>query len=577
MNKYTSSLIWYSVLILISLFCIFFVWKDVDGNFALVSDGYKQFAKWMDIAWWSRLTYEIDLSTYKELYPDNQEYIQETKKIKNIIMQNIDSRIDKLWVSDYSRRIDSLEDWDFLVVEIGGVSDLDTAKDIIWKTVELEFKVPYEWDGSDVVNKRRQLAEKILVQASAEPNNFQDIATQYDGNNVFYHRYVDATLDELPIVYQENPDVLLPRDANTIYPTLFSGIYGPEIVLSNGAFNQVTVSGDVIARIVDVKTAPWTGDIVWENLYTIEDLLIWETPSWIPAKDPKSSAILNAAYFQYASVSSSQTWQPVVAIQFNDAGKEIFCNLTWEIIWKQMAIFVWWKLVTSPVIRAKICGWSAQIDGDFTWSPCGPENTPALTHAEWTRCIVDNLNEWALPAPLILSQEEKVSAALGESALRWSLIAAGVWLLFVFLYMSFIYGTKKWTVALLTLICYIIVLLGITKIMWYAYSLSGIAAILLSIGMWVDANVLIYERLKEEHTTWSTWIESIESAAHKSRSAIRDWNLTTFMIAFLLFIVGTNVFKWFGTMMMLNILLTLWVIVPLIKRFLIIFYRNDDE
>jgi len=97
MNKYTSSLLAYSLLIFVSLFCIFFVWKNADGDLALVTDGYKQFSKWMDIAGWARLTYEIDLSTYRELYPDNQEYIQETKKIKNIIMQNIDSRIDKLW------------------------------------------------------------------------------------------------------------------------------------------------------------------------------------------------------------------------------------------------------------------------------------------------------------------------------------------------------------------------------------------------------------------------------------------------------------------------------------------------
>jgi preprotein translocase subunit SecD len=93
-------------------------------------------------------------------------------------------------------------------------------------------------------------------------------------------------------------------------------------------------------------------------------------------------------------VSTSQLWQPVVVIQFDDTGKDIFCNLTEAIVGKPMAIFIGGQLVTAPVIREKICGGSAQIDGWFT-----PQSAKALT---------DELNTWALPAPLILAQEEKL-------------------------------------------------------------------------------------------------------------------------------------------------------------------------
>jgi preprotein translocase subunit SecD len=97
----------------------------------------------------------------------------------------------------------------------------------------------------------------------------------------------------------------------------------------------------------------------------------------------------------------------------------------------------------------------------------------------------------------------------------------------------------------------------------------------LSIGMGVDANVLIFERVKEE-LQLKKWIhQSIIDGCEKSWSAIRDGNATTFMIAILLFFMGTNVFKGFGTMMMVNIILTLMVIVPLTQQLLLVFFQEE--
>jgi len=105
--------------------------------------------------------------------------------------------------------------------------------------------------------------------------------------------------------------------------------------------------------------------ITTKTLYSFEDVLVSDTQQWLIAKDPKTEAVLNGTYFKYASVDQSQTGKPVVSIQFDDKGKDIFCNLTENHIGKQMAIFVGGKLMTAPVIRDKICGGSAQIDGAF--------------------------------------------------------------------------------------------------------------------------------------------------------------------------------------------------------------------
>jgi protein-export membrane protein SecD len=226
-----------------------------------------------------------------------------------------------------------------------------------------------------------------------------------------------------------------------------------------------------------------------------------------------------------------------------------------------MAIFVWWNLLTSPVIRSKICGWTAQIDWSFT-----PDSAKEL---------VDALNDGALPAPLVLMQEEKISPTLGSNALTWALVAAAIGILAIFLLMLFMYGWKQALVTLSVLISFMVVLWLFMKLVDYALSLSWIAAVVLSIWMAVDANILIYERMREEKLKWKTIHSAIDTAYDRSRPAIRDGNISTGLIALLLFMLGSNMFKWFGTMLMVTVLLTLFVNVPLTKMLLRVAYKKD--
>ena len=101
------------------------------------------------------------------------------------------------------------------------------------------------------------------------------------------------------------------------------------------------------------------------EIYDIEDIRVQDTQTWIPAKDPKSNDILNGAFFKFANVAQSQTGLPVVAINFDEKGKEIFCNITEANIGKQMAIFVGGQLMTAPTIQDKICGGTAEISGTY--------------------------------------------------------------------------------------------------------------------------------------------------------------------------------------------------------------------
>jgi preprotein translocase subunit SecD len=136
----------------------------------------------------------------------------------------------------------------------------------------------------------------------------------------------------------------------------------------------------------------------------------------------------------------------------------------------------------------------------------------------------------------------------------------------------FMYGFKKMILTSIVLIWFLMVLAAFMKLTDYALSLSGIAVIILSIGMWVDANILMYERLREELKEGKSMVWAIDHAKDRSRTAIRDGQISTGLIAFVLFSMGTNVFKWFGSMLMVTMLLTLFFNVPLTKLLLHAFY-----
>ena len=278
-------------------------------------------------------------------------------------------------------------------------------------------------------------------------------------------------------------------------------------------------------RLVDRHTATISGK--QETVYSLEDIFVQNKESRVPATDGKN--ILNGAYFKFANPSSSEVGEPIVAINFDDQGKDIFCSITEANIKSPMAIFVGGNLLTAPTIQSKICGGTAQINGNFTTASA--------------KELANSLNEGTLPAPLILMQEEKISPTLGDNALTGALWAGLVGFFAILILIYFMYGITKVAQTGLVLIAFLSVLFALMKLSDYALSLSGIAAIILSIGMAVDANILMYERLREELKEGKNINSAINTAKDRSRTAIRDGQLSTGLIALILFTMGTNMFK----------------------------------
>lgn len=548
---------------LISLFIVFFVGRSFDASTGIrhmivTSKGLQHFRKGLDVSGGTKLVYKISYDKYEKIYTNVLELNAIKKQIEDIISKKIDGRISKLGVSDYKSYIQNMDGQRYIVVEIGGIADLDQAKGIIGKTLELEFKLQKkETVSASTIAARKQLAQSILAEVSKTPNLMAKLMEGRMSENVFYNHFTGATLDQLPEFYQTNKAVVEAAKLNT----LSSLIEGKYTTASSQGKDNATTSTDLkwytMFRVNARQTETVSGSQV--TVYDIEDIFVQDRETWVAATD--GTSVLNGAYFKYAGTTTSEVGEPVVTINLDDQGKEIFCNITQNHIGEPMAIFVGGNLLTAPTIQAKICGGTAQINGGFT--------------NETAKELADNLNDGAMPAPLILMQEEKISPTLGSNALTGSLRAGLAGFLAIALLMYFMYWWKKMVLTSMVLLAFLSFLFALMKLSDYALSLSGIAAIILAIGMAVDANILIYERLREERKEGKSRASAIDTAKKRSWTAIRDGQVSTGIIALILFTMGTNMFKWFGSLMLTTMFLTLLFNVPLTKLLLHMFYDKQ--
>lgn len=269
---------------------------------------------------------------------------------------------------------------------------------MIGKTLELEFKLENpEKPTKATFAERKALANKVLAEIKADPDNIAKILEGRMSENIYYNVFTGNTLDQLPDIYQKNPKLLDTAEIGKIYG-LIDGNYTTVYQQSDSTLAQgsgIVLDGHTMFRVLERKQGKdLSGNTA--TLYAFEDVFVQDRETWIPATDGQN--ILNGAYFKFANTSSSEMGEPVVVINLDDKGKEVFCNITQNNINKPMAIFVGGNLLTAPNIQTKICGGTAQIDGSFT-----TESAKALSNA---------LNEGTLPAPLILMQEEKISPSL---------------------------------------------------------------------------------------------------------------------------------------------------------------------
>ena len=265
----------------------------------------------------------------------------------------------------------------------------------------------------------------------------------------------------------------------------------------------------------------------------------------IDTKPEYGEALLTGAHLKRAIVDAggrNGIGQVQVLLNFNSEGKDLFAKLTKENVGKVFGIFLDGRVISAPVIQEAITGGTAVITGNFT-----------LKEAQ---DLVRNLNFGALPVPIKLLSSQTIGASLGQTALQKGLQAFAWGLFAVMLFMLFWYRLPG-LIANIALGIYIVLMLAIFKWLPVTLTVAGIAGFILSLGMAVDANVLIFERLKEEIEKGKSLRESIEIGFSRAWSSIRDGNISSLLTAIILFWFGTALIKGFALVFALGVLVSM--------------------
>jgi len=457
----------------------------------------------LDLQGWIELDYTVDLAE-AELDPDYSP-AKETQIIEGL-KSIIDKRVETLNINDSVITTASYGGEQHIIVQIPlkwndsleNNENIERAKAAIGKFVKIEFRERKTQITETDIQERKNIAQSALDEVALWNFSFQTLADKY---SLSHENIQTGEVDDFTSLFE---GTIIPNKLNEV-----SSVFG-----GNGYL------------------------ITQDTAY----IYVSEQPSdWKPAVDSQGR-VLNDKYFTNSSVQFNEAFQPMVELVFNDEWAEIFGELTTRLINQQIAIFVGWELLTAPNVNEAIYSGKAVITGSYT--------------ADEARELSQNINTWVVPAPIYLTSEQTIDSKLGAESLEKLILA---WISGFILILIFLIIVYRWAgcVAALALFLYVMMILSIVKIFGIVLTLASIAGLILSIGIAIDANILIFERIRDEIKKWNTLSDATKNGFSQSWTAIWDSNLTGFIVAMILFIFGINIIKWFWLMLWLGIMVSL--------------------
>src|SRR3989338_3103952 len=253
---------------------------------------------------------------------------------------------------------------------------------------------------------------------------------------------------------------------------------------------------------------------------------------------------------------------PEISLQFNEEGKKLFAEITRNNLGRTVAIFLDGVPISAPVVQTEITAGQAIINGSFTIAEA--------------KELAQRLNAGALPVPIKLLQQQNIGPSLGKISIQKSVLASLIGFLAVALFMIAYY---RWPglIAVFALVVYALITLAIFKLIPVTLTLAGIAGFALSIGMAVDANILIFERTREELRAGLPANKSLEEGFKRAWAAIRDSNVSSLITIFILGYFGTSLIRGFAVTLGIGILVSMFTAITVTKTFLTLFYRAKKD
>lgn len=258
----------------------------------------------------------------------------------------------------------------------------------------------------------------------------------------------------------------------------------------------------------------------------------------------------------------SNTSQPQISLELNDEGAKLFAGITKRNLGKLVAIYIDGIAISAPVVQSEIPDGKAVISGRFS--------------IQEAKDLVNSLNAGALPVPITLISQQTIGPSLGQDSLQKSLRAGLYGLLAVAIFMILFYRLPG-LVSVVALLIYVVVVLTFYKLIPVTLTLAGIAGFILSLGIAVDANVLIFARMREELKSGNSLAQSFTSGFRRAWLSIRDSHVTTLLGAFVLYAFSTSVVKGFALTLGIGVLTSLLTAIVVTRSFLKLFIGSRLE
>ena len=519
----------------------------------------KPFKFGLDLEGGSRLIYEADMSSIPSKERDSA-----LEGVRDVI----ERRVNIFGVSESRVMTNKTGDNYRLVIELPGVKDLKKALEWIGETPFLEFKeqnpLPEltQDQKKELVdfNVEAEKRAKDILGRIQEGEDFEILAKEYSEDPGSKEKGGDLDWFKKGVMIQEFEKAVFDElKKGGISQSLVETPFGFHIIKKTDE-REIEGEKEVKASHILIKTKSEVDFIDFEN--------------WQPWKYTG----LDGSKLKTANVKIDQTLgEPKVSLEFKEEGVKLFEEITKRNIEKPLAIFLDGKSIIdtnedgkidendiyAPIVKETISSGEAVISGSMN-----VEEAKLLAKRLRNGALAVNIGE-----PIY---QKTISPTLGELSFQKSLKAIMVGFLIICIFMIFYYRLSG-VIASIALLIYMAILLSLFKLIPVTLTLAGIGGVVLSLGMAVDANVLIFERLKEELREKKPFSIALEEAFNRAWSAIRDGSLTTLLVAFIMFMLGTSFIKGFALTLSLGILVSLFSAVFITKTLLKLFENTRFE
>ncbi len=534
----------------------------------------------LDLQGGTQLVYEADVSAIID-----GERSSALEGVRDII----ERRVDATGVSEPMIQVNRTLAGDYrIIAELAGIKDVNEAIRIIGETPILEFKEQDDEVIEDEMDKVIDESEKEVLEIANLAK--EEILTGKSLNEVYEDFQDNSQLSENYWISEVDKPVLVKEISNLELNGILS-----DPILNNGNFSFVLLLDKRMAEVdlgIEAQEGLEISSNIEEYLITSLDFPIdYVMPEIDPQAGWKNTELTGQHLRRSVLQFNPNDGRPEVVLEFNSEGRELFADITKRNIGRPVAIFLDDYPISVPNVHEEIPDGRAVISGQFD--------------LQEARLLVQRLNTGALPVPIELIGQQTVGASLGEKSINNSLIAALFGFLFVALFML-IYYRLPGLIAIISLSIYILAVLTIFKalpillallfililiilfsivfselkifdglvslalffvitafLIFYAYNpvtltLAGITGFILSIGMAVDANILIFERMKEELRSGKSLKNSIDEGFRRAWPSIRDGNITTILVCFALMTFGTGLVKGFGATLFIGVSISMF-------------------